>query len=252
MLTKLAALVLVTVLMAEPALATVACSVLTNSSSTSNATSYGTASVSPGADTLLLLLVSNVRNGDTTCANADVHNVAGNGLTWVEVHQICFSSAAVPNHALAVFRSMGSSPSSGAVTWDHGGNTQNNSAWAVLECTGVDTTGTDGSGAVVQAVETSDTAVTSLTVSLAAFGSADNATLSVFSVSDNIAITHEGTELFETQVSDGGIDQTLQAQFLAGNDTSPSASFASIDAAGIALEIKAAANVLGGGALWFP
>jgi hypothetical protein len=117
-------------------------------------------------------------------------------------------------------------------------------AWVVVECTGVDTSGTNGSGAIVQSDTDLQEPGTGLTLALAAFGSAGNATLATFGLADNVAITNEGgyTELADVTGTDGsGHDSQLEVEFLATNDTSPSATWVSRDAGGIGIEIKAAA-----------
>lgn len=254
---RLSTLILVVTLLAQPALAAVSCSLLTSGSSGANTDIYATASITPTANQLILLAVDNARNAAAACTTADITGVTGNSLTWVKINEQCFSDAGAPTHMVTLYRTMGASPTTEAVSINYGGNAQNSAAWVVLDCSGTDTTGTNGSGAVVQSDINLTEPGTSLAMSLAAFGSANNATLAVFSVADNIAVTHEGTftELSEVQVSDGGLDHTLQVEFLVSNDTSPSASFSSIDAGGIAIEIKAAPGGGGGssrprGAVW--
>lgn len=243
--------VLVFLLSTQPVLAAVSCSVLTAGSSTANATSYATASVSPGANRLVLAASAQTRNASSACAANDVESVTGNGLTWVLVNRQCFSDGVSPTHTVETWRSMGASPSSGAVTIATGGDTQLHMAWAIVECDGVDTSGTNGSGAVVQSAINKVEPGTSLTATLGAFGSAGNATLGVFANSTNQAITAGSgfTELTEQQVSEG---LTLQVEWKSTNDTSVDASFSSIDAGAVAIEIKAAtAEDTSGGIIWF-
>lgn len=237
----LLAIALSIVLSARPLLAAVACSVLTQSNSTTNDTSYATASITPSANALVLLATLASRNTADACTDNDVSSVSGNGLTWVKIDNQCFSTAGIPTQTIELWRSMGASPSTGAVTISFGGSTQLNAAWAVLECTGADTSGTNGSGAVVQSAKNTAEPGTSVTATLAAFGSANNATLGVFGAADNLAITPGSgfSELAEQQVSDSGNDGTLQVEFLASNDTTVDASATSIDLAALAIEIKA-------------
>lgn len=251
---KLLTWAVVLVVWAQPVLAAVSCSVLTQSSSTTNATNYTTASVTPTANALVLLATVATRNS-TTCSDNDIVSVTGNGLTWVNVNRQCFSSAGTPVQTVETWRTMGASPSTGTINFDFSATTQLNAAWAVIECTGVDTSGTNGSGAVVQNAINSIEPGTSLTVTLGAFGNASNATLGVFGVADNVTVTEGSgfTELAEQLVSDGGTDIGLQVEWKASNDTSVDASFSSIDAGGIAIEIKAAATAAetSGDILWF-
>lgn len=251
MASKLIAVLLLIVLSAQPALAAVSCSVLTQSTSTTNATSFATASVTPTSNALVLLATVATRNS-TACADNDVVSVTGNGLTWANINRQCFSSAVLPVQTVEIWRTLGASPSSGAVTFDFSGNTQINASWAVIECTGVDTSGTNGSGAVVQNAINLTEPGTSLTVTLGAFGDAGNATLGAFGNSTNQAITPGTgfTELAEQQNSEG---QTLQVQWRNDNDTSVDASWSSVDAGGVAIEIKAAVTTdFVGDVIWFP
>lgn len=241
-------------LVAEPVLAAVSCSVLTQDNSTTNATSYTTASVTPTANALVLLATVATRNS-TSCVDNDVVSVTGNSLTWANIDRQCFSSAGTPVHTVELWRTMGASPSTGTIDFSFGGTSQIDAAWAVIECTGVDTSGTNGSGAVVQSAKNLIEPGTSLTVTLGAFGDANNATLGVFGTADNAAITEGSgfTELAEQLVSDAGFDIGLQVEWKTSNDTSVDASFASIDAGGVAIEIKAAAVTDDGGeVIWFP
>lgn len=239
-------------LVAEPVLAAVSCSVLTQDTSTTNATSYTTASVSPTSDALILVATMATRNAATACADNDVTSVAGNSLTYVHINRQCFSAAGVPTQTVELWRSLGAAPSTGTIVIGFGGNTQINGSWAVIECTGVDTSGTDGSGAIVQNAINLTEPGTSLTVTLAAFGDAGNATLGAFGLATNQAVTPGTgfTELAEQQNSEG---HTLQVQWRNDNDTSVDASWSSVDAGGVAVEIKAAATSAdtAGEALWF-
>lgn len=239
---------------AQPVLAAVSCSVLTQSSSTTNATNYDTDSVTPTANALILLATVATRNS-TVCSDNDVVTVTGNSLTWANINRQCFSSAGTPVQTVELWRTMGASPSTGTINFDFSSTTQLNAAWAVIECTGIDTSGSNGSGAIVQNAINLVEPGTSLTVNLAAFGDAGNATLGVFGVADNVTVTEGSgfTELAEQLVSDGGTDIGLQVEWKTSNDTSVDASFSSIDAGGIAIEIKAAATATdtSGEILWF-
>lgn len=255
MRSKVIIAVLVWALSAPSAFAAVFCSVLTQGSSATNATNYDTASVTPGANNLILLITAQSRNTLGDCANNDISSVTGNGLTWAAVNKQCFSSAAAPTQTVEIWRTMGASPSTGTINFIVSASTQINAAWAVVECNGVDTSGTNGSGAVVQSAINLIEPGTSLTATLAGFGSSNNATLGAFGIADNIAITPGSgfTELVEELVSDGGNDLGLQVQWRNDNDTTVDASWSSIDAGGVAIEIKAAATAAdtSGDVLWF-
>lgn len=251
MSSRLVILVLAVLLASHQALAAT-CSLLTSGSNATNATDYTTASVAPGSNRLLLLAISNVRNAATECANANVNSISGAGLTWVLVQEQCFSDAVIPTNNLALFRAMGPSPSSGTLSIGYV-STQTSAAWAVVECTEVDTSGTNGSGAVVQSVENSGNAST-FSLTLSAFAKSDNISFAAFAANNNDNMTPKSgwTELSETQVVDGGLDYVLQTQVLHSADTSPSATpEAARDWAGIAIEIKSLLTDQGD-IIWLP
>jgi hypothetical protein len=113
---------------------------LTTGSSTTNASSYTTASITPTPGRLVLAAVLATVGSGTT----DV-TLSGCGLNWVRVTQT--TAAARTVH---VFRAMGT-PTAGQLTIT-GASPLTSALWQVTEFNGTDTTGTDGSGAIVQSV----------------------------------------------------------------------------------------------------
>jgi len=125
---------------------------LTTGSSTSNTASYTTASISPTPGRLVLAAVLATVGSGTV----DV-TLSGCGLTWVKVDQT--PAAARTVH---LFRAMGT-PAAGSLTI--AGSSQMTSAlWQVTEFNGTDTSGANGSGAIVQAVNSRPGSATSVTV----------------------------------------------------------------------------------------
>src|SRR3990167_11448563 len=115
---------------------------LTAGGSNTAATSYTTASITPSANALILASVES--NADPDAPNTPT--LTGNGLTWVEVVTRLDGTA-----RMTLFRAMGSAPSAGAITIDFAGQSQaNGSTWIVTEFSGADTSGTNGSAAVIQ------------------------------------------------------------------------------------------------------
>lgn len=206
---------------------------LTSGNSTGNASSYTTASVTPSANKLQILSVGNTRSA----GSPTTPTVTGNGLTWVQIATISDGT----NRRITVFRAMGASPSAGAITIDFGGTSQNNCSWSLNELTGMDTSGTNGSGAIVQSATNTGSATTSLSITLSAFGSATNAGIAAFIVDNNLAITPDTgwTEMHEVQCSDGSDSHTNETQFIASSDTTAACSWTGNQkVAGIAIEIK--------------
>lgn len=113
---------------------------LTTGSSTSNQTSYTTASISPTAGRLLLCAVGI----SVATAPTPTPTVTGCGVTW---ELIDTPSTAV--RTVYLFRAMGT-PTSGALTISGGSTTLTSGYWNVSEVPDVDTSGTNGSGAIAQ------------------------------------------------------------------------------------------------------
>lgn len=243
--------VLVFFLSVSPAWAVVTQSSLTVGSDTGNASSYTTASVTPSANQLVFVNVVSAKGAGP----ATTPTISGNGLTYVQIDTQLFDdgNAADDRHRITSFRSMGASPSAGAITIDFGGVTQTGCSWSVVQFDGVDTSGTNGSGAVVQSAKNVTAGASSLTVTLAAFASADNGAASGFGLGDNLAMTPDTgwTEMHEQQVADGADSMTNETQWRNDNDTTAAASWTgTIPCGGIAIEIKVAA-VAGGAAQIF-
>lgn len=125
-----------------PAGAAVACSSLTSGQSTTDGTTFTTASVSPAANSLVLLFVS---AGGTT--NPTTVPTGGGITTWTTVQD--FSWHSDNQKRFMLFRALEASPGSGAITLTYGA-TAAGVQWSVVQCTGVPTSGTNGSGAVAQ------------------------------------------------------------------------------------------------------
>jgi hypothetical protein len=163
--------------------------------------------------------------------------LSGNGLTWVLV-----ASKDTFTTETHIFRAMGASPSTGAITISYGAETETQCAWSVVEFDGVDTSGTNGSGAIVQSGTASATD-SPISVTLAAFGSTDNAAFScaVHFSNENTTEGSGFTELSDSAVAENA--RGFQAQWKL-NDNVPSCSWATTtaDAQMVAVEIKAAAG----------
>lgn len=224
-------------------MAITAASVIAPNRSSTDATSYTTASGTPGSNKLQLLAVGAI---NATAANIPTPSVTGAGLTWVLVNSVQYDTGGSNRGALFLFRALSASPSSGALTIDFVSQTQTNCEWSWVELDGVDTSGTNGSGAIVQSSTASGTA-TSLSVTLAAFGDAtNNAAYGCFHHQANETNT-AGTGF---SLSFGGTNNTifgasrvasLGAEWKTGEDLGVDMSWTtSALAGGVAAEIKMA------------
>lgn len=216
---------------------------LTSGSVAAGNTSATSASISPGSNKLILVVVDNASFG-----TAGTIAVAGNSLTYVEEKTVTYSGGA---SRLSVFRAMGATPSAGTLSITN--LSSNGAHWAVFEFDGVDTSGTNGSGAIVQSVSNTTTGAdpNSLTVTLSALADAtNNAVFAAFSVgSDALQTAGSGyTELTDDDSLGGSESIGLQTQWKLPGTTTPNASGqpAFADIAGIGIELKAAASSVTG------
>lgn len=208
-------------------------SALVGSSTTVNAGSYTTASITPGSSQLVVAVI--VTQSDTNPAPSQT--LSGNGLTWVEAATVEFPGNT--RERVSMFRTMGASPSTGQVTVS--ATASKGAFWSIYQFDGIDTGGTNGSAAVVQ-VGSSQGSGTSLSVTLAAFGDANNGATSGWARDGDQALTPETgwTEIDDLGFATPGTRG--ETQWRTGEDTSPSVSWATASSAGgIAIEIKVAA-----------
>lgn len=119
-------------------------------------------------------------------------SVTGNGLTWVLVNSVSQKSSPDKyNMQVATYRAMGAAPVNGAltITWGTGPNA---SYVSVVEFSNVDTSGTDGSGAIAQSGVSGNSTSANPSLALAAFNASGNNAGIAFS-SNTHAPTYIGT-----------------------------------------------------------
>ncbi len=213
-------------------------------------TSFNTASASPGANRLQLLAVA--VDYDAAVASPPSCTVSGDGLTWVQIAAYSYwPDGANFWNAVYLFRAMGASPTTGALTVTLGANPWN-WAYSWTEATGMNTGGTNGSAAIVQSATNRATS-TAIAATLAAFGSAANATYLCAGLGNSFgnAVTATAgtgfTEVHDTYPAGGYAG--AYSEWRTDNDTSPDA--ATTDPAGIeywgAIAVEIADAPAGGG-----
>ena len=213
---------------------------LTSGTDNSGFTSVATASVTPSTNYLVLLSVHS-RTGITEDPNQPT--ATGCDLTWEVVNSIVYDTTSSSRRRLTLFRAMGI-PSAGVVTIDFGGQSQTEAAWSIEQVSGVDTSGTNGSGAVVQSATNKDETLTSdtLTVTLDAFESPNNGTFGCFGDADNTHTVTPGsgfTELVEVATA----ASIFETQWRSDNSISVDwTSSGTIQGGGIGIEIKASGS----------
>jgi hypothetical protein len=217
---------------------------LTQSSDTTDQATYTTASITPSSNCLQVALVAN-----STSNTATTPSLSGNGLTWVLATTSAISGTTA--RRVSAFRTMGGSPSSGEVTISFGGTTQSGAAWNIVEFCSVDTSGTNGSGAVVQVADNNTTSGASLSVPMANFGATNNAAVAGFFTSETGGINPKKSsldaweEIAEVNFTSPAV--SLETQWRPATSTLAKIRWtSSATAGGVALEIKATttANVI--------
>lgn len=209
-----------------------------HASSTTDGTTFTTGTFTPTANALQILdIISQRATGE------EPTGVTGCGLTWVKVTPSGTNPVILgggTTRYLTRWRAMGASPSNGALTITFT-NTMTSCAWAWNEATGVDTSGTNGSGAFVQTVGVASSGnVTTLGNTLAAFEHANNVHLAVFALNTAATVTPDAdfTELGDDNEATAAV--TIETQ-RAVNQLVCDATFSSANAGAISSELKSAA-----------
>jgi endoglucanase len=208
---------------------------LTNGTSAVDATSYTTASIAPTANNLVLVVV----NSRTATGTPNQPVVSGAGITFDFVQRVDASGGV---KSLFLYRGLSASPGSGALTISFSGQTQIACLWSVSEFAGVDTSGANGSGALVQNVIFIDTGTdTGAAITLASYGSANNVGFGAVARQAQAGTTAGAgfTELSETLQAENGYN--LETEWGAAGDNTVDWSWVSTgeEKYGIAVEIKA-------------
>ena len=209
---------------------------LTNGAA-AGATSGVTASVAPTGDRLILVSVHAYLS--TGSVQPATPSVTGNGITYTLVQAQNTDDAGTDRATMWVFRGMASSPTSGAITISFGAVSQTRIFWSVDQSdANVNTSGTNGSGAVVQ----------STGVTLAVAGTSASVNYPTAMRSSSSGFSAWGHQVQEgktprtswTELADNS-SQTLaplETQYMAATDTAGSVTWAtSSRGGGIILEI---------------
>lgn len=181
--------------------------VLEASGDETDRSAYTTGSISPASRALILLWVGNQVNA----GSPNAPTITGCGLTWVQVGTLTSSSA--PQLRGSLFRAMGTAPTTGALTIDLAAQTQIRCEWCIVQLTGVDTSGTDGSGAIATYIGGEGATGTTVTINLAA-SSSGNAVFAGLVQPGQGAITQGAgyTELSDLVIP-GAITMRLQVEY---------------------------------------
>ncbi len=209
--------------------------------SASDTSSPTTSSITMTTNDLELLTVVS-RTG--TSINPNQPTVTGDGLTWVVEKSVVYDTSSSSRRRVTTFRALGS-PTTGVLSISFGGQTQTDVVWSLDEFSGVDISGTNGSGAVVQSAFAFDASgsVSSLVTTLGSFSGNGNSTFGAFgwaTGSPDISTAGSGfTKLGD--IVDSNSNLRLTTEFKTSNDTTVDQSLSTnSEVGGIALEIVAA------------
>lgn len=191
-----------------------------------------TSSITPTANNLILIAIGLYKNGTMPTINS----VSGNGITYALVAAAASVDDGFGPYKVHLYRGMSASPSTGTVSISLSA-AADQVDYSICQVSGVDTSGTNGSGAVVQSNTGTANDATSLSVTLSAFGSVSNGAYGCLGIYNDVPVTPDSgwTELDDAT--------QLETQWRADNDTSVGWSWTgATDAGGVAVEIKADAG----------
>ena len=215
-------------LLGEPARLEVIPTQLTAATSTVAGASVSTSSVAPEAGQPIFAFVSTVLTG-----TPNIPTCTGNGLTWVLVDTEILST-----RRTTVFRALGANPSEGAITFDFGGQSQDSFLWSVIQVEGADTTGTAGSGALVQSASSSGATTSTITSTLNELEHPNNIHICAVRLSGNLAVGEDADFTNITSTGAGGGPGRLEVQWATGEAVCTS-TFTATNAIAISIEVKA-------------
>lgn len=212
---------------------------LTSGNNPVNQRVYTTAGIAPAANALITVAVL----GHSSSAAPAVPALTGGGMSaWTVVSSITFDGVATPHKRLTVYRALAAAPGSGPLTITFASSVSN-CQWVVMQWSGVDPSGTNGAGAIVQTGSSTGDAATGLTVNLSGFGNTSDVAFGVFGIAKNTAAVTPGagfTELAE-QPSVEGTQADLEAESQT-NHPLINATWASANGGALGFEIKAGAS----------
>lgn len=205
---------------------------LTVSGSTSDGTSYATASISPASN---VLTIADVYNSVAT-GTPNEPTLSGCGLTWIAHH-----ARTTGIRKICRFIAVGTA-TAGAVTISTGAQTQQGCLWSIYQLPGAVITGAGGVDAFVQNVSNNFTAATSATITIPNnLNSPTNAIIASFYHLAN-ETTNAGsgfTKIGSAQVATP--NQALGSQFRVGQDLTVDMSWATSSiSGGLVAEIREA------------
>lgn len=216
--------------------ATISHSLLTVGADPVNQKVFTTAAIFPAPDALVTVAVLSHRTPSATASPT----LSGGGMsTWTEVATVTFDTLAVPLKRVTIFRAMSAAPGSGPITITFA-NGVSNAEWIVSQWDGVETSGSNGAGAIVQTGSARQDDGNGLTVALASFENENSVAYGAFGVSSRLEAVTPGsgfTEIAE-QTSTESTPASLQAQW-ATNRSTIAATWAGLKGGALGVELRA-------------
>ena len=215
--------------------ATITHTLLASGNNVVNQKIYSTATIAPGPNTLVTVAVLSQRAYGAISAA-----ISGGGMSaWDQVVSVDFDTLGFPLRRMTIFRALSTAPGSGPITITFSANVSN-CQWIVSQWDGVETSGVNGAGAIVQTGSSSANVVNGLTVTLSAFGNANNVAYGVFGVNKNVpAITPgAGFTKIDEQPSGENTPGDLLAEW-AVNRSAINATWTNLRGGALGVEIKA-------------
>lgn len=219
-------------------------SLLTPTGSTTDLATYTTDTIDPLPNRLILISINCYIAAGSL--QPPTPTVTGNGITYTLEKAQDIDNAGTDRSTLFVFRGMSSAPTKGAVSIAFGA-TQGNCSWNIDQSSAdVDTSGTNGSGAIAQTTVGATSSVTVTTSPTTTFGSAMTTGNTAYFV---CGIETNGPQTPRTNWTETGDVSTislcgLEAQYRnVGTDTDGSSTWSTLARAGaVLMEIKSGAT----------
>jgi adhesin/invasin len=224
-----------TVTVTPPPAGAISHTLLTSGNNTVNQKIYTTAAISPGPNTLVTVAVLNHRS-----YGAISPTISGGGMSaWEQVASVDFDTLGFPLRRLTIFRALSAAPGSGPITITFASGVSN-VQWIVSQWDGVDTSGVNGAGAIVQTGSSRANAVNGLAVTLGAFGNASNVAYGVFGVNKNVPAVTPGAGFtkIDEQASGENTPGDLFAEWMTNNNAI-TATWINLRGGALGVEIKA-------------
>ena len=160
--------------------------------------------------------------------------------SWEQVTTTTFDPVSAPLKRMTIYRATSVTPGSGPITISFSA-TVSNAQWIVSQFSGVDQSGSDGSGAIVQTAVSAEDAASGLSPQLAAFADANDVSYGVFGVASSTPAVSAGAGFQPVvEVPSGETPADLFAEWTT-DDPTVNATWSALNGAGLAVEIQAGA-----------